>query len=102
VTDPFYLALVALPWQAANQPVSADVLGAVAQQLTGVLTATAETLTDPVCGVHDSMIAPAFQARHVYHEAASALRTIPYAVAWPRPRPDRGLEPTPGTPLGDV
>ncbi|MGH6837620.1 MAG: HEAT repeat domain-containing protein [Methylocella sp.] len=83
VTDPFHPALVASPRPAANQPVFTDVLSSVAQELTGVLAAPAATLTDPVTGVQDSMTAPAYPAQGVYYEAATALKTIPYAVAGP-------------------
>ncbi|MGH7751161.1 MAG: HEAT repeat domain-containing protein, partial [Candidatus Dormibacteria bacterium] len=84
VTDPFHPALVASPRQAPNQPASADVLSSVAQELTSVLTASTATLTDPVGGVQDpTMAPPAYQAQHVYAEAASALRTLPYALAGP-------------------
>ncbi|MGH6839932.1 MAG: HEAT repeat domain-containing protein [Methylocella sp.] len=84
VTDPFHPALAASPRQAPNQPASADVLGGVAQELTSVLTAPAATLTDPVNGVqHLITAAPVDQAQYVYYEAASALKSIPYAVAGP-------------------
>ena len=59
-------------------------LAGLAQELTGVLTASAATLTDPVSGVQDTMFAaPADQAQDVYYEAARALTTMPYTVAGP-------------------
>jgi hypothetical protein len=84
LTDPFHPALVALPLRVQNQPKSTDVLGGLTRELTGVLSASAATLTDPVNGVQGLVTAaPADQAQHVYYQAATALQTIPYRAAGP-------------------
>jgi HEAT repeats len=81
VTDPFHPALVASP---QSQQKSTDVLGNLVGELIGVLSASAVTLSDPVNGVGNLVTAaPADQAQQVYYEAATALQTIPYAVAGP-------------------
>jgi HEAT repeats len=81
-TDPFHPALVASPQRVPDQQKSTDVLGNLAGELIGVLKATAPTLTDPVNGVGNLVTAaPTDQAQQVYYEAATALQTIPYAVA---------------------
>jgi HEAT repeats len=84
VTDPFHPALVASPQRMPNQQKSADVLGSLVGELIGVLRASAATLADPVNGVQNLVTAtPTDQAQQVYYEAATALQTIPYAVAGP-------------------
>ena len=84
VTDPFHPALVASPLRVPNQQKSPDVLAGLVGELIGVLRAPAATLTDPVNGVGNLMTAaPADQAQQVYFEAATALQTVPYAVAGP-------------------
>jgi hypothetical protein len=84
VTDPFHPALVASPLPAPNRQRPTDVLGAVTGELIAVLSAPATVLTDPVNGVQGLVTGnPADQAQYVYYEAASALQTIPYAVAGP-------------------
>jgi HEAT repeats len=84
VTDPFHPALVASPQRAPSQQKSNDVLGGLAGELIGVLTASAAPLTDPVNGVQNLVTAaPADQAQQVYYEAATALQTLPYVVAGP-------------------
>jgi HEAT repeats len=84
LTDPFHPALVASPQRVPNQQRSPDVLGNLVAELIGVLRAPATTLTDPVNGVQNLMTAaPADQAQQVYYEAATALQTIPCAVAGP-------------------
>ena len=79
--DPFHVALPAAPTRIAGQPKSADTLTSVAQELAGVLTAPAASLTNPngVGGLVTA--APTDQAQYVYYEAATALATIPYATA---------------------
>jgi hypothetical protein len=60
------------------------VLGSLVGELIGALRAPAATLTDPVNGVQNLVTAtPTDQAQQVYYEAATALQTIPYAVAGP-------------------
>jgi HEAT repeats len=84
VTDPFHPALVASPVRLPNQQKSTDVLGSLVGELIGVLRASAATLTDLVNGVQNLVTAaPTDQAQQVYYEAASALQTIPNAVAGP-------------------
>jgi len=87
-TDPFHPALFASPLRVPGQSNSTDMLGGLAQELTGVLTASVATLTNPVGGVQDAMIGtPADQAQDVYYQAARALTTIPYSVAGPALQP---------------
>jgi hypothetical protein len=84
VTDPFHPALVASPLRVPNQQKFTDVLGALAGEFIGVLRASTATLTEPVNGVGNLvMAAPADQAQQVYYEAATALQTLPYVVAGP-------------------
>jgi HEAT repeats len=84
VTDPFHPALVASPLRAPNQQSPVDVLGGLAAELAGVLTAPAATLTDPVNGVQGLVVgSPAAQAQYVYYGAAVALETIPYVESGP-------------------
>jgi HEAT repeats len=84
VTDPLHPALVASPPRLPSQQKSTDVRGTLAGEFIGVLRASAATLTDPVNGVGNLVTAaPADQAQQVYYEAASALQTLPYAVAGP-------------------
>ena len=82
MTDPFHPVLPASPQQSPAQAASGGALGGVAAELARVLTAPAATLTDPVSGVqHLITAAPAAQAQYVDYEAATALKSIPYAVA---------------------
>jgi HEAT repeats len=74
--------LVASPQRVPNQQKSTDILAGLVGELIGVLTASPARLTDPVNGVGNLVAAaPADQAQQVYYEAATALQTIPYAVA---------------------
>jgi len=85
---PFHPTLFASPLRLPGQPNSADVLGSLTQELTGVLTASVATLTNPVSGVQNPTIGtPADKAQDVYYEAARALTTMPLSVAGPALQP---------------
>lgn len=80
--SPFSPVIVASPAPQAGPPTSPNALVNVARELARVLETPAATLIDPVTGVQDLVVADAaFQAQHVYYEAAVALGTIPYEAA---------------------
>jgi HEAT repeats len=73
--------LVASPLRTPNQQKPTDVLGALTGEFIAVLTTPPAVLT-PVNGVQDLVVAtPGDQVQYVYYQAASALQTIPNAVA---------------------
>ena len=83
LTDSLHPALPASPLP-LNRPRQADAVAGIINELIAVLTTPAAALVDPVSGVQSPVAAlPAGQAQQVYHAAASAIQSIPYAAAGP-------------------